>query len=180
MSNAQKFLLINVVAAAACWGQTQVATASAPSSFTLRGTTVTPEQGVPSWPVLAGDTIASGTSPVTSTFSDGSTISLSPKGQATLGFSGTTPTFRLVKGTMQYSLKSLTSVHVFSGNQAVALASVTGTLGKAATVASVATAAGTVAAAHSTAVILASTAAAGLGVGVSAATSGGKSVSPSH
>jgi ABC-type Fe3+-hydroxamate transport system substrate-binding protein len=167
-----KFLSISGLIAGACWGQSQVATVSASSSFTLRGASFNPGQGVPSWPVLAGDKIVGGTSPVTMTFPDGSTITLNPGAEATVDLSGQTPVFHLTKGTAHYSLKSLNSVQVTSANQAVTLTSLTGTIGKGG--------GGLWTPAHATWGIIGAGAASGLGVGVAQATSGGSSVSPSH
>src|SRR5947209_3737096 len=98
MSKMPKFVAILASISALCWGQTQVATVNSASAFTLRGAPVNPGLGVPSWPVLAGDTLKAGTLPVTVTFSDGSTIILNPGSEATLDFSGQTPVFRLIKG----------------------------------------------------------------------------------
>jgi hypothetical protein len=166
MSKMPKFVVIIVAVAAACWGQNQIATVSSPSAFTLRGAPVNPGLGVPSWPVLAGDTIKSGNSPVTITFSDGSTITLNSGAEATLDLSGQIPVFRLTKGSASYNLKTLTSVQVMSGNQSFTISTQTGTLSKAG--------------AHTALAMVGAGAAAGLGVGVSQATKGGSSVSPSH
>jgi len=147
--------------------------------FTLRGVTVNPEQGVPTWPVLDGNTVIAGTSPVTLTFADGSTIILDPGAEAILTLSygvpeyvhgtGPTPVFRLRKGAAYYSLKTPNSVVVISGNESITITSLTGRI--------------VLEGAKRTGAVLAvvgAGAAAGLGVGVSKATSGGSSVSPSH
>lgn len=177
MLKTNKVLFLSALVAAAAFGQNQVATVSSPSTFTLRGASVNPGQGVPDWPVLARDTIQAGTSPTTVTFPDGSTITLNPGAEATVNLNGQTPVFRLLKGSAQYALKTLTSVQLMSGNQVVALTSLAGSLGKTGgLLAGVGAAVG----AHTGLAILAAGAAAGLGAGVSEATSGGSSVSPSH
>jgi hypothetical protein len=169
MSKMPKILLVTALVAAICLGQSQVATVSSASAFTLRGATVNPGQGVPSWPVLAGDTIKAGTSPVTLTFPDGSMITLDPGSEATVDLSGPTPVFRLRKGAAHYSLTTLTSVQIISGNQGVTVSNLIGTV--------------VLEGAKRTGAIIAiagAGAAAGLGVGVSQAVSGGSSVSPNH
>jgi hypothetical protein len=168
-----RILFVSAVVSSLALGQSQVATVSSSSSFTLRGANVNSGQGVPDWPVLAGDTIKAVNSPVVLTFPDGSTITLDPGAEATVSLSGPTPVFRLLKGSAHYSLKSLTSVQVISGNQNVTLTSLTGDLGRSG-------GHGIWTPAHTAIGIAGAGAAAGLGVGVSQATSGGPSVSPSH
>jgi hypothetical protein len=175
MSRVIKFQLISAFIAASCWGQIQV-NASSPSSFTLRGATIGTGQGVPSWPVLTGDTVKAGKAPVTLTFSDGSTITLDPGAEATLDLSGKTPVFKLMKGTAEYALKTPASVELVSGGQNVTVAGLTGTLGKTA-----GTKAGVIIAGVGGG--LAAGAAVGVSKttgGVGGQTSGGPSVSPSH
>jgi hypothetical protein len=173
-----KVLIVSVFIAAVARGQVQVATVSSPSAFTLRGAIVNPEQGVPDWPVLAGNTIKAGSAPATLIFPESSTIVLNPGAEATVGLSGQTPVFQLLKGSAQYSLKTLTSVQLKEASQSVSVTKLAGVLGEAGRKSG----AGpwTWAAAHPFWGIAGTAAAAGLGVGVAEATSGGKSVSPSH
>ena len=49
-----------VFMAVTAWAQTQVATVTSSATFTLRGAGITPGQGVPMWPVLAGDHVTAG------------------------------------------------------------------------------------------------------------------------
>jgi len=98
------------MAASVVFAQTQIATITSDSSFQLRGAEVTPGQGVPSWPVMPGDTIQAGQTALTLTFSDGSTIILSPGAKAKVDLSGKTPVFHLDSGEAHYSLKTLSSV----------------------------------------------------------------------
>jgi len=177
MDKTARILFLSALVAVAACGQVQVATVSSPSTFTLRGAPVNPGQGVPDWPVLAGDTLKAGQSPVKLVFADGSTITLRPGAEATVVLSGQTPLFQLLKGTADYSLKTPTSVQLASDNHRVAVASLTGTLGT--TSRSVAPIAWV--ASHPVAFGVAGAAAvAGMGVGVAHATSGGTSVSPSR
>src|SRR5258708_22978238 len=92
------------------FAQTQVATITSESPFQLRGANVTPGQGVPSWPVMPGDAIQAGETPLTITFQDGSTIVLAPGSSAKVDLSGKTPLFQLENGTAHYSLKSSNAV----------------------------------------------------------------------
>ncbi len=166
MSKTSKLFLITALFATACWGQTQVATASSQSVFTLRGAVINPEQGVPSWPVLAGNTVKAGTSPLTLTFADGSTITLNPGAEGTLELTGRDlPVFRLHKGSASYNLTTRGSVQVMSGGENVAFNSQSGTVGKDGT--------GLWPPSRTTLGIVGGGAAAGLGFGISAATSGG-------
>src|ERR1700680_3007335 len=168
-----KILFVSAVVSSLALGQSQVATVSSSSSFTLRGASITTGQGVPDWPVLAGDTIKAGNSPVVVTFPDGSTITLDPGAEATVSLSGQTPVFRLVKGSAHYALKSLTSVQIISGSQGVTLTSVSGDVGRS-------VGHGIWTPVHTAVIIGGAGAAAGLGVGVSQATSGGRSVTQSR
>src|SRR5579862_8661728 len=110
MRRTAKSLAVVMAVAVAVLAQTQVATITSDSPFQLRGASVTPGQGIPSWPVMPGDTIQAGQTPLTLTFSDGSTIVLSPGATAKVDLAGKTPVFQLEKGTAHYSLKTLSSV----------------------------------------------------------------------
>src|SRR6266481_3770744 len=94
------------------FAQTQVATITSDSPFQLRGANITPGQGVPSWPVMPGDAIQAGETPLTITFQDGSTIVLAPGSSAKVDLSGKTPLFQLENGTAHYTLKSTHSVQL--------------------------------------------------------------------
>ena len=105
-----RFLAVFTALAVVVAAQTQIATITSESAFQLRGVGVTPGQGVPSWPVMPGDTILAGQSPLTLTFSDGSTIILSPGGTAKVDLAGKTPVFKLESGSANYMLKTISSV----------------------------------------------------------------------
>jgi hypothetical protein len=109
MRRSAQFLAV-VMALAVALAQTQVATITSDSPFQLRGAGITPGQGVPSWPVMPGDIIQAGSTPLTLTFPDGSTIILSPGAKAKVDLSGKTPVFQLQSGEAHYSLKTLASV----------------------------------------------------------------------
>jgi hypothetical protein len=98
----------------AVFAQAQIATVTSDGPFQLRSVDVVPGQGVPSWPVMADDTIRAEQNPVTLTFSDGCTVALSPGGVARVELSGKTPVFLLEKGSAHYSLSSLDCVKLVS------------------------------------------------------------------
>jgi len=151
--------------------QGQVATVTSTAPFQLRGANVTTDQGVPSWPVMPGDAIKAGSAPVIITYADGSSIILDPGSSAKITISGQTPTFQLECGTARYSLSALSAVKV---NDPVSPPTLTGlyslTCNKPA---------GWWTRGHTVLVLGGAAAAAGLGFGISSATGGGPSVSPS-
>ena len=154
--------------------QDQVATVTSSSKFQLRDASVTPGQGVPSWPVLSGDTIKSGTAPTIVTFPDGSMVLLASSSAATVSMNGSVPAFDLLSGSATYSLKSLTAIQLTAGNRAINPTSLTGSFG--------AHAGGFWTPAHAALVVagVGGATAAALAVGAAQSNSGGAQVSPSH
>ena len=156
-------LLAFLVAASA---QTQVATVTSDSGFELRGANVATGQGVPSWPVLPGDVIKAGPTPVTITFPDGSVLTLAPGSTAKVDLSKKKPVFELLSGNAHYSLSKLNAVTLMTGKSTVTATDLVGDLefggGKK-------LAAGWWTAGHTTLVIAAAGGATALGVGVAAA-----------
>ena len=108
------------------WGQSALATVTSAGQFQLRDAVITPGLGVPSWPVLAGDTIKAGNAITVITFQDGSVIVLDPGAQGTVDVSDGISVFRLTMGSARHSLKSLTSVKLIAGDKLVTPRSVTG------------------------------------------------------
>jgi hypothetical protein len=151
--------------------QTQIATVTSSAPFRLRGAQVTPGQGVPSWPVMASDTIIAGTAPVSITFPDGSSITLTPGSQATISMQGAMPVFNLQSGTAQYSLRSALAVRLEARNKPVTPVTPAGRAEPAGvySVGEAARGGGFWTPGHKAAVILGSAAAAGVGVGVALA-----------
>jgi hypothetical protein len=92
--------------------QGQLATVNSAAPFQLRGATVVPGQGVPSWPVMPGDEIVAGDAPVSVTFADGSNIVMGVSSEAVVDRAGQTPEFELLSGKAQYFLKSPSAVKV--------------------------------------------------------------------
>jgi len=127
-----KWLAACLLLSLAAFAQSQMAIVTSDSPFQLRGATVNPGQGVPSWPVMPGDTIQAGGTPLFLTFPDGSMIVLaagaSAKVYLTGQTAGQTPTFDLQHGSAHYTLKSQTSVKLLEGGKNVAATSLIGDL----------------------------------------------------
>lgn len=107
-------LAFTVVAFAA----TPVATISSASSFELHGVTVRTD-GVPSWPMMAGDEIATADAPAVIQFRDGSRVTLAGGSRAKVEKSGESLIFRLLTGSMQFLVVPSSSVQVYKQNTAV-------------------------------------------------------------
>jgi len=175
MRNARKLSLFMAIVVGA-WAQSQVATVTSSGPFQLRGASVTPGQGVPSWPAMPGDEIKAESTPVTVTFADGSAIILAPGSSAKIDMSGQTPIFQLLSGSTQYSLKTISAVKLLEINKVVTPAGMTGVL----QIGTNAKGAGWWTTGHTVAVVGGSAGAAGLGYGIERAVSGGAAVSPSR
>jgi hypothetical protein len=173
MRKALYSLSIFLVIVATVWAQSQVATVTSTSPFTLRGAAITPGQGVPTYPVLAGDTIKAGNTVTILTFPDGSVVTLEPGAEAMIEVSPTgTPIVKLLSGSAQYSLKSTSAVQLIVANKTVTPKDLVGVLTTGG--------GGFWTAGHTALVVVGAGAAAGLGVGISQATNGGTPVSPSR
>ena len=157
-----------VVVAVIGFAQTQVATITSDGPFQLRGANVTPDQGVPSWPVMPGDTIQAGDKPLTITFEDGSQIVLAPGSSAKVDLSGKTPVFQLETGSAHYSLKALDSVKLMTVDKPVTPKDLAGILqiGGPKNPGDQKDPAGWWTTGHTTAVLVGSGAAAGLAIGI--------------
>jgi hypothetical protein len=107
--------------------QTLVGTITSSSPFRLRGATINPGEGVPSWPLLPGDTIRAGASLTIITFTDGSVVSLEPGSDGNVDLSAGIPMFQLANGTVTYSLKTRTAVKLLTGDKSVMPVALTGT-----------------------------------------------------
>ena len=164
---------VAVMALGAAWAQDQIATVTSSAPFILRGASVTPGQGVPTWPIMAGDTLKAGNAPTIVTFPDGSAITLASSTEAKIDSVGGMPVFQLLKGSAHYSLKSRGAVQLMAANQTVTPKGLAGVLRSG-------DHSGFWTSGHTAAVLLGAGAAAGLGVGISQATGGGAPVSPSR
>jgi hypothetical protein len=80
-----------------------IATVSSSQSFNLSGHAVT-VAGITSWPVVAGDDLATAKSPAILYFQDGSSVTLSAGCSAKLGGSAREPKLMLTSGRFDYKL----------------------------------------------------------------------------
>lgn len=98
-------LLFTAVAAfsLASFASTPVATISSAEPVTLAGHPVS-APGVASWPLVAGDEIATSTAPATILFRDGSSVALAAKSSARLTGTSAQPKLVLVAGTLNYRI----------------------------------------------------------------------------
>jgi hypothetical protein len=178
MPKALRVAILGISVGLLGWAQTQVATITSSAPFRLRGATITPGEGVPSWPVLPGDTVQAGNALTIITFTDGSTVSLEPGTEGNVDLSGGAPSFQLASGTVVYSLKSQTAVKLFSGDKPVNPPGLTGTYSRNGGQRPVG---GFWTPAHTVIVAGAGAGAAtGIALGVAASSSSGSQVSPSH
>jgi hypothetical protein len=158
------------------WSQSQVATVTSAAPFKLRGASVTPGQGVPSWPAVAGDLVTAENGPVTVSYLDGSSFILDPGSTAKINISGQSPVFQLQSGLARYSVKSLTSVRLMALETTVGPTKLSGIL----RISNGRPVLGFWTPGHTALVVVGAGAAAGLGIGVARATSGGDPVSVSR
>lgn len=89
----------------ASFGSTSVATVSSAEPVSLSGHSVS-APGVSSWPLVAGDEIATSTAPATILFQDGSSVALSAKSSARLTGTSFRPKLVLTAGSLNYRLVS--------------------------------------------------------------------------
>jgi len=90
------------------------ATVSSPEPFRLRGVVV-PVAGVPSWPLLAGDEIATDRAPATIRFADGSSVVLQQNSAARIERSDDRGSvFRLLSGFMDAKPSAASNVRFYS------------------------------------------------------------------
>ena len=96
-----------------CFAAAPVAKVSSSGDFRLRGATVR-TAGVPSWPVMAGDEIATGAHPAIISFRDGSRLTLGRASRARLASENGALSFRLLDGVLDYRLASRSALRVFN------------------------------------------------------------------
>jgi hypothetical protein len=153
----------------------QIATASSSATFTLRGASVDPTQGVPTFPLMPSDIVKAGKALTLVTFPDGATILLDPASEGRVDVVEGRPVFRLLKGQAEFRLRSLTTVGLAQLDQSVVPTQLAGTL--------LVGGSPTVGAGSSHAAVYVAVgggAAAAAGLGLAKARSGGSSVSPSQ
>jgi hypothetical protein len=150
----------------------EVAIVTSTAPFQLRGVSVATNEGVPSWPVMSGDIIQAGNAPVMLVFGDRSSIILDPETSARVELSGQTPVFRLVCGGAYYSLKGFTALKLMAQNDPFIASQLTGAY----SVCNGRPASGWRTPDPTTLILAKAGLTAGLGMGITAATSGGASV----
>ena len=99
---------------------TPVAAVTSASNFDLSGVNVI-AAGVPSWPLMPGDTLVAGTSAARIRFIDGTMVTLSPRSKITVQEKGKSDdlSVQLVNGFMTFTLGPSSSLSVYSGNTPV-------------------------------------------------------------
>jgi hypothetical protein len=96
-----------------------IGSVTSPDTFTLRGHSV-PAAGIPNWPVMVGDEIATSSSPAMVQFRDGSRVVLSQNSKAKIEQTNGTTTFRLQSGSATFRGSSNPQVAFFATGAAVA------------------------------------------------------------
>jgi len=109
---------ILLVAATAAIAAPPVASITSSSNFELSGSNVV-VAGVPSWPLVAGDTIVAGTSAARIRFMDGSVVTLGPKSKASVEQKADSLNVRLDDGLLSVILAPNSSLQVYSGSNLV-------------------------------------------------------------
>ena len=97
---------------------TPVASVSSASNFELSGAGVV-AAGVPSWPLMVGDTVVAGTSAARIRFVDGTVVTLGPRSKVAVQEKSNDLSLRLVNGFMMFTLGPASSMSVYSGNTLV-------------------------------------------------------------
>jgi hypothetical protein len=110
------FLSLALVTAFAANPEVSVTSAE---PFRLRGAVV-PVAGVPSWPVLVGDEIATDRAAALVRFGDGTTVTLRENSSARFENAGDRPIFRLLTGGMDVKPTAQSRVGFYSQNRVVA------------------------------------------------------------
>jgi hypothetical protein len=154
----------------------QIAVVTSTAQFRLRGAKVATDQGVPSWPVMAGDIVQVGNAPAAVAFSDGSSVILDRGTLARVERSGQTPMLQLLCGTVRYSLKTLKAVKLMAENGPVTPSQLKGSFSRCKGHAE----AGWWTGGHTAMVVGAMAEAAAAWFGIAAAINGGKCVSPTN
>ncbi len=181
MPKIARFILTAAITAASAWAQTQIATVTSASPFTLRGESMAVGQGVPDFPVLDGDLIKAGTKAATVLLPDRSTLALAPGSEARMTVSGGKVVFQILSGSVRYSLKAKDAVVLMAGGHTIVPAALAGVLSSDGSQAAAAAATvGWWTAGHTVAVVAVGAAVAGTVGGVAATVNSGTPVSPSR
>ena len=107
--------LILFLVAASAFAATPVASITSSADFQLSGANVI-AAGVPSWPLMAGDTVVAGTSAARIRFVDGTVVTLGPKSKVTVQEKNDDLSLRLVNGFLSFTLAPASALSIYSGN----------------------------------------------------------------
>lgn len=115
----RKYIIgISMAAGSVIFGASPVATVSSSSTFELHGAMVRTE-GVPSWPMMAGDVINTSASSALIQFRDGSRVTLDAKSRAKVEKTEEGIAFRLLEGALQFTPAPKSAVTVYNNALAV-------------------------------------------------------------
>src|ERR1700760_352382 len=103
MFTLMRWMIVVVAVAALCAAAGPIATVNSSEPFTIGGHAVT-MAGITSWPVVAGDAVATSNSAAVLHFRDGSSVSLSAGSSVKLSGSAERPKVLLMAGTLDYML----------------------------------------------------------------------------
>ena len=109
-----RFLFTSVWVMSIAAAAAPIATISSASAFELRGKQVI-TNGVPSWPVMAGDEIGTSAGPATIQYRDGSRVTLNANSKAKAEQTSEGVVFRLLSGTMEFTLAPKAKVVFYNG-----------------------------------------------------------------
>lgn len=110
-------LFVSLVSTAAA--QTPLATLSSPEPFELQGVRV-PVAGVPSWPLVRGDVIATTSSPAVVSFPDRSQATVEKGSRVQIQREGDHTTLRLLDGTLLFQWSPDSKVQLRAADRTVA------------------------------------------------------------
>jgi ferric-dicitrate binding protein FerR (iron transport regulator) len=97
---------------------TPVASVTSSSNFQLSGANVV-VAGVPSWPLMAGDTVVAGTGAARIRFVDGSVVNLGPRSKVSVEQKKDDLSVHLVDGFVSFVLAPSSGLRIYSGNTLV-------------------------------------------------------------
>jgi hypothetical protein len=109
----RRFIVFLVAASA--FAASPVASIKSSSDFQLSGVSVA-TAGVPSWPIMAGDTVVAGTTAATIRFMDGTMVTLAPYSQVAVQEKKDDLSLRLLNGFMSFTLAPSSALSFYSRN----------------------------------------------------------------
>lgn len=113
---ALRFVLLGIMVVSAATAGAPLATITSGSSFELSGVNV-PVASVPSWPLVAGDEVATTTQPAVLLFQDRSRVTLDKNSRAKLEQDGKQTRLRLLRGALKYSLAPASALRIFAADR---------------------------------------------------------------